>query len=47
MVGIPQSVKDDDLEKLVTKVVNKVGINITERGMQAVHRIWKEGKILK
>ena len=46
MVGIPQSVKDDDLEKLVTKVVNKVGINITERGMQAVYRIWKEGRTI-
>ena len=46
MVGIPQSVKDDDLEKLVTKVVHKVGINITERGMQAVYRIWKEGRTI-
>ena len=45
LVGIPQSVKDDDLEKIVTKIVNKVGINITERDMQAVHRIGKEGSI--
>ena len=46
LVGIPQSVKDDDLEKVVTKIVNKVGINITERDMQAVHRIGKEGRTI-
>ena len=46
LVGILQSVKDDDLEKVVTKIVNKVGINITERDMQAVHRIRKEGRII-
>ena len=42
LVGIPQSVKDDNLEEVVTQIVNKVGINITERDMQAVHRIGKE-----
>ena len=39
-------VKDDDLEKVVTNIVNKVGINITERDMQAVHRIGKEGRTI-
>ena len=43
MVAIRQSVKDDDLEKVVSKIVNKVGINITERDIQAVRRIGKEG----
>ena len=43
MVVIRQSVKDDDLEKVVSKIVNKVGINITERDIQAVRRIGKEG----
>ena len=38
--------KDDDLEKVVTKIVNKVGVDITERDMQAVHRIGKEGKTI-
>ena len=46
LVGILQSVKDDDLEKVVTKIVNKVGINITERDMQAVRRIRKEGRTI-
>ena len=46
LVGIPQSVQDDDLEKAVTKIVNKVGINITERNMQAVQRIRKEGRTI-
>ena len=46
LVGIRQSVKDDDLEKVVTKIVNKVGINITERDVQAVHRIGKEGRTI-
>ena len=46
LVGIPQSVKDDDLEKVVTKIVNKVGINITKRDMQAVHHIGKEGRTI-
>ena len=46
LVGIPQSVKDDNLEEVVTQIVNKVGINITERDMQAVHRIGKEGRTI-
>ena len=46
LVGIPQSVKDDDLEKEVIKIVNKVDINITERDIQAVHRIGKEGRTI-
>ena len=45
-MGIPQSVKDDNLEEVVTQIVNKVGINITERDMQAVHRIGKEGRTI-
>ena len=44
LVGIPPSVKDDDLEKVFTKNFNKVGINITERDMQAFHRIREEGR---
>ena len=44
LVGIPLSVKDDDLEKVFTKNFNKVGINITERDMQAFHRIREEGR---
>ena len=44
LVGIPQSVKDD--EKVVNKIGNKVGINITERDMQAVHQIGKEGRTI-
>ena len=43
-MGIPPSVKDDDLEKVFTKNFNKVGINITERDMQAFHRIREEGR---
>ena len=46
LVGIPKSVKDDDLEKMATKIVNKFGINITERDMQAVHHIGKEGRTI-
>ena len=46
LVGIPQSVKDDNLEKVVIKVVNKVGVNIAERDVQAVHRIGKEGRTI-
>ena len=46
MVAIRQSIKDDDLEKVVSKIVNKVGINITERDIQAVHRIGKEGRTI-
>ena len=42
LIGMPQSVKDDDLEKVVTKV----DISITERDMQAVHRIGKEGRTI-
>ena len=38
--------KDDNLEEVVTQIVNKVGINITERDMQAVHRIGKEGRTI-
>ena len=45
-MGIPQSVKDNDFEKVVTKIVNKVGINMTERDMQVVHRIGKEGRTI-
>ena len=30
--------------EVVTKIINKVGINITERDMQAVHRNGKEGR---
>ena len=44
LVGIPLSVKDDDLEKVFTKNFNKVGINITEKDMQAFHRIREEGR---
>ena len=44
LVGIPPSVKDDDLEKVFTKNFNKVGINITERDMQAFHCIREEGR---
>ena len=43
---IPRSAKDDDLEKVVAKIVNKVGIHISERDMQAVHRIGKEGRTI-
>ena len=43
-MGIPPSVKDDDLEKVFTKNFNKVGINITERDMQAFHCIREEGR---
>ena len=46
LVSMRQSVKDDDLEKVVTKIVNKVGINIIERGMQAVHRIGNKGRTI-
>ena len=46
MVDIPQSVKDDDPEKVVTKIVNKVGISITKRDMQAVHRIGNKGRTI-
>ena len=46
LVGIPQSVKDDDLGKEVIKIVNKVGLNIIKRDMQAVHRIGKEGRTI-
>ena len=45
LVGIPQSVKDDDLEKVVTKIVNKVRIN-TKRDMQGIHRIGKERRTI-
>ena len=46
MVGITKSLKDDDLEKVVTKIVNKAGINVTERNMQDVHRIGKEDRTI-
>ena len=46
LVGIPQSIKDDDHEKVVNKIGNKVGINITERDMQDVHQIGKEGRTI-
>ena len=46
LVGIPKSFKDDDLEGVVTKFVSKVGINIIERDVQAVHRIRKEGRTI-
>ena len=46
LVGIRQSVKYDDHEKVVSKIVNKVGISSTEREMQAVHRIGKEGRTI-
>ena len=46
VVGIPQSVKDDELENVVIQVANKVGVTICERDMQAVHRIGKEGRTI-
>ena len=46
LVSIPQSVKDDDLEKVVTKIVNKVDISIIEMDMQAVQRVGKEGRTI-
>ena len=46
LVSIVQSVKDDDLEKVVTKIVNKVDISIIERDMQAVHGVGKEGRTI-
>ena len=33
VVGIPQSVKDHDLENVVIQVANKVGVKICERDM--------------
>ena len=45
-MGITQSLKDDNLEKVVTKIVNKAGINVTERDMQDVHRIGKEDRTI-
>ena len=45
-VGIPDSVKDENLEGEIVKVVDKIGVTLDSRDIQACHRIGKEGRTI-
>ena len=46
MAGIPQSVPASDLEKTFSKILEKVGMEVPAKGIDACHRVGKQGCII-
>ena len=41
MTGIPDDVKDEDLEEKVIKILDKIEVNVTSKDIEACHRVGK------
>ena len=41
MTGIPDDVEDEDLEEKVIKILDKVEVNVTNKDIEACHRVGK------
>ena len=37
VIGIPSSIRDQDLEDKVSNIFGEIGVNVNERDMQACH----------
>ena len=46
VVGIPSSVRDQDLEDKVRNIFGEIGININKREIQACHRLREKGRMI-
>ena len=46
VIGIPSSVRDQDLEDKVRNIFGEIGININEREIQACHRLREKGRMI-
>ena len=47
IVGIPESVKNEDLESKVCEIVDKIGVTITKTDLEACHRLKGNKTIIK
>ena len=46
VVGIPSSVRDQDLEDKVRNIFGEIGINTNKREIQACHRLREKGRMI-
>ena len=46
IVGIPTSVPDNELEKTFCKIVDNVGIKISDRDIESCHRVGSQGRTI-
>ena len=46
IVGIPTSVQDNELEKTFCKIVNKVGVKISDGNIESYHRVGSHGRTI-
>ena len=44
--GIPQSVPASDLEKTFSKILEKVGMEVPAKDIDACHRVGKQGQVI-
>ena len=42
-LGIPTSVRDNELEKTFCKIVDKIGVKTNDRGIESCHRVGSQG----
>ena len=46
MAGIPHSVPASDLEKTFSKILEKVGMEVPAKDIDACHRVGKQGRVI-
>ena len=46
ILGIPTSVRDNELEETLCKIVNKVGVKISNRDIESCHHVGCQGRAI-